>query len=236
MDALLGKLFFEFTDLLVSQCVLHRDADLIRDLHKEIDFVLVERIVFNTDQAQRPYYVVMARKWQHTPSCEIARQQKLPGKMRTRFLATAGPGFGSLDHVSGDRTETGNGGAFLKICITREIESINLELSAFRRLQVNADAIAQNAAPDAHHHAAHHIPRLLVVDGLPRQFEQQFEAGLFAPQFRLNTWFTSAWCFEHFYRPGQTAPGESRIVVFCSWQSKIDRCHENAPYRSVIVE
>ena len=71
-----------------------------------------------------------AGNWQHAPACEAGRQQKLPGKMRARFLATAGPRLGSLEHVSGDGAGEGNGGTFLQICLVREIERINLEFLA----------------------------------------------------------------------------------------------------------
>ena len=42
IDAFLGELLFEFTDLLIDQCALHPDGDLIRDLSEEINFVLTE--------------------------------------------------------------------------------------------------------------------------------------------------------------------------------------------------
>jgi hypothetical protein len=83
-----------------------------------------------------------AGNWQHAPACEAGRQQKLPGKMRARFLATAGPRLGSLEHVSGDGAGEGNGGTFLQICLVREIERINLEFFTFWGFEANAGAIA----------------------------------------------------------------------------------------------
>src|SRR4029077_17136990 len=89
MDAFLGKLFFEFADLLVGQCVLHRDGDLIRNLHKEINFVLAERIVLSANQAQRSHDPPTTANWQHAPGCEAWHEQELPGKIRTLLLTTS---------------------------------------------------------------------------------------------------------------------------------------------------
>src|SRR5262249_20523345 len=49
IDTFLGELFLEFTDLLMDQCALHPDGDLLRDLREEINFVLSERIVLTTN-------------------------------------------------------------------------------------------------------------------------------------------------------------------------------------------
>src|ERR1700739_2987353 len=45
LDTLLGKLLFEFTNLLVGYCLLYCNSNLIRDLHQEINFSLSEWIV-----------------------------------------------------------------------------------------------------------------------------------------------------------------------------------------------
>lgn len=49
IEALLGKLLSGFTDLLIGQRILQRDANLSRNLREEINFVLAERIVVTTN-------------------------------------------------------------------------------------------------------------------------------------------------------------------------------------------
>src|SRR5262249_36979602 len=49
IDTLLGELLFKLTDLLIGQCILHRDANLIRNLREEVNFVLGEQIVLATN-------------------------------------------------------------------------------------------------------------------------------------------------------------------------------------------
>src|SRR5262249_25180025 len=158
-------------------------------------------------------------------------QQELSGKMLRRVPATAAPGFGSLDHVSGDRTGKGHGGAFLKIRSVREIERTNLEFSAVRGYQANADTIAENAVPDARDHGAQDIPKLLVGDGLFGQFEQQFHAGLFPLQFRASARLRNAVGFQQLCRSWQRGRGETRVALFCARPRKVIQFHNNAPQK-----
>jgi len=181
--------------------MLHRDADLIRDVREEINFVFAEESLSLRTSPNVPTTRLRPQIGSMHPVVKPGASRSCPGKCALAILATARPGLGSLDHVSGDGTEEGNGGTFLKICFAREIERINLEFSALRGFQENADTIASKAASDAHHHGPHNIPKFLVGGGLFGHFEQQFEAGLFAPQLR-----------EHFCRPGQNAAGDPKLL------------------------